>query len=809
MDTLGQDVRYAARGLLRSPGFAALIVLCLALGIGVNSVVFSISDSVSLRPLPFEEPDRLVTLYSTQPGAGVERGPVSYQDYRDWKEQARSYSDVAAHSYRSLSITEGVESERFQGSAVTSNLFSLLGEHPVLGRPFAAADDQPGAPPVVMLSHGLWQRRYAGDPSVIGRTLIVNGAAHTVIGVMRPGFRFPQVAELWIPVVPLEYASSRRERTLIPYARLADGVTIAAADGELAAVAERLARTHRDDEGWSAKIGSMRDNLMPVQLQIATMAMVGAVSLVLLIACANVANLLLARATGRQREIAIRTALGAGRWRVVRQLLTESVLLGASSAPLGMLIAYVGLEAIMAAIPSTVIVPYYIDWGMNTRVVVFTTAVSVLTGVLFGLAPALQAARASLAGTLKDGGRGAGGSRARNRLRNTLVVVEVAFSLMLLVGASLFVRSFLNIMNADAGFDTSSLMTMRLFMAGDGYASPESMTARVEDVVRRVEALPGVTAAFASNLVPLSRGGGNAGILAEGTVVEAGQEPRVTFFATTAHALDTLGQTLLSGRDFTDAEASTRSGAVIVNRALAARIWPRLSDIVGRRFRFATDPADEWLTVIGVVSDFQPLVLRDKGIVEPLAILPYPYQAMSDTGLTIRVAGGIPAASITAAARQAIGQSDASLSVFDIRTGTENREGRFWAPLFLTWMFSIFGAAALFLAGIGIYGVLSYSVAQRSQEFGVRVALGASRYRILSLVVGQGARLAAVGIAVGSAGAFVVTRVVQSLLYNVTPTDPISFGGMALVLAAVTVLAGCVPAGRATSVDPIVVLRGD
>ena len=384
----------------------------------------------------------------------------------------------------------------------------------------------------------------------------------------------------------------------------------------------------------------------------------------------------------------------------------------------------------------------------------------------------------------------------------------MALSLMLLVGASLFVRSILNIYNADAGIDTTKLMTMRLFMPGDAYASPEAITARVEDVVRRIEALPGVAAAFASNLVPFAGGGGNGGIVGEGMTVEAGKEPRASFFATTAHALDTLDQTLLAGRDFTDAEASTRSGAALVNQALAARVWPGRSDIVGRRFRLAERTSDEWHTIIGVVSDFQPLVLRDKGMVEPLAILPFPYQATRDTGLTIRVAG-MPPASITAPARRAIGESDASLALFDVRTGDENREGRLWAPLFLSWMFSIFGVAALFLAAIGVYGVLSYSVSQRTQEFGVRMALGASRRSVLGLVIGQGACLAAAGIAIGVVGAFVVTRAVQALLYNVTPTDPVSFLGTTLVLAAVTVLAGCVPAGRATSVDPTVALRAD
>ncbi len=806
MDTLLQDVRYAIRGLIRSPGFTFLTILCLSLGVGINSTVFSAVDNVSVAPLPFDDPERLVILYSIQPSSNVDRGPVSYQDFRDWKEQARSFSDLEAHAYRSLSITEGVESERFQGSAVTWNLFSMLGEQPVIGRRFTDEDDRAGAPPVVMLSDGLWRRRYSADPSIVGRTVIVNGAAHTVIGVMRPGFQFPQVSELWVPAVPLVYASPRRERMLYAVGRLLPQGSIDSASREVADIAGRLAREHSEDESWSARAAPLRDELMPVQLQLATTAMLGAVSLVLMIACANVANLLLARAAGRRREIAVRTALGAGRWRLVRQLLTESVLVGLASAPLGLLIAYAGVRAIMRAIPPSVMVPYYFTWTINPRVVLYTTIVSAATGLLFGLAPAVQAGRASLVSSLKDGGRGM--SSARHRLRAVLVVAEVALSIMLLVGASMFVRSVLNVYNADAGIDSRTMMTMRLFMPGDRYATPEAITARVNDVVDRVEALPGVAAAFASNLVPYSGGGGNAGIVAEGMTVEAGREPRVSFFATTPHALETLDQTLIAGRDFTDAEASTRSGAVIVNQALAARAWPGRSDIVGKRFRFVTDPPDAWLTVIGVVSNFQPLILRDKAIAEPMAILPFPYQALRDTGLMIRVSGIAPA-SITASARRAIGQSDPSLALFNLRTADENREGRLWGPLFLSWMFSIFGAAALFLASIGIYGVLSYSVAQRTQEFGVRIALGASRRRILTMVGSEGARLAAVGIVVGSAGALMVTRLVQALLYNVTPTDPISFGGTALVLAAVTVLAGCVPALRATRVDPIVALRAD
>jgi putative ABC transport system permease protein len=806
MSGLVQDLRYAARGLARTPGFALLAIVCLAIGIGVNSTVFSVADTVLLRPLPFSEPERLVALYSTQLSNGLDQNNVSYADYRDWTDQVRSYAEIAAQGRRSLSLTEGGVSERFLGSLVTWNLFPMLGVHPVLGRQFTPDDDRPGAAPVVILSHGVWQRRYAGDPAILGRPIVVNGTAHTVIGVMPPKFQFPQLAQLWLPLVPLEHAVPRGVRGINPYARLAAGATAESASRELSGIAAGLERLHREDQGWSARVAALRDDLMPEEVRISSVAMFGAVAMVLTIACANVANLLLARATGRAREIAIRAAIGAGRGRLVRQLLTESVLLGLLAAPLGILIGYAGIRGIDAATPPGAIIPYYIDWSMNGRVLAYTIAISVMTGLIFGLVPALQAARPDLYHTLKDGARGSGGSRGRNRLRQLLVVVEVALSLVLLVGASLFVRSYLNIANADAGIDTSRLMTMRMFMADERYASPETRVQRVEDVIRRIEAIPGVQSAFISNLVPHAAGGATAPIVIEGVDVEAGKEPQVFFFGSTAHALETLDQRLVAGRALTEAEAMTRSGVVIVNHSFARRFWPTHTDYIGRRFRFLSEPADQWLTVVGVAYDFNPIQLRSAAAAPPLAIVPYPYQATRDNGIVMRVGGGTPAA-VTAPAREAVAASDTTLAIYDPRSGESNREIRAWGPSIMSKMFSMFGAAALFLAVVGIYGVLSYSVAQRTQEFGVRVALGAPRYRILSLVLGDGMRLAAIGIAIGGLGALGMTRLVRTILYNVN--EPASFITTALVLVAVTVLAGLVPARRATSIDPMVALRAE
>jgi putative ABC transport system permease protein len=806
MDALLQDLRYASRNLLKNPGFAALTIVCLAVGIGVNSTIFSVVDTVALRPLPFKDPAALVALHTLQVTAGISRGAVSYLDFRDWSEQTRAFDTLAAVSGRSVTVTDRDDSERFLGALVTSGMFPMLGIDPILGRHFSPDDDRPGAAAVVMLSHGVWQRRFLGDASIVDRSILVNGTPHRVIGVMPERFQFPELAQLWLPLTPIEFASPRGQRNARVFARLKPGVSIDSARRDLGDVAARLAVVFPEDKDFSATAIELRDDLMPADVKLMVGTMMGAVSLVLLIACANVANLLLARATARQREIAVRTAIGAGRGRIVRQLLTESVLIALASAPLGAALAYVGLRWLTASIPPEGQVPYYVNWDMNWRVVSYTGLVAVVTGVLFGLAPALHAADANLHRSLKDGMRGGSGGARRNRLRNTLVIAEIALSLVLLVGASLFVRSFLNLQSAGAGIDTRPLMTLRFFMSGDQYISEEARVRRVEDIVRRVEALPGVEAAFASNLVPLSGGGAGGPVEPEGMIVEPGKEPNIDYIAVTPHMFRTLGVPIASGRDFHDIEGATRSRVAIVNRALAHYLWPNRPDVVGLRFRFVNGADREWVTVVGLTSDFHVYSVRDENV-PTMAFVSYPYGAFPNTGLTIRVSEGVPPPSIMSAVREEIRRSDSLLPLFNVRTGEENRRITFWQDRLFGWMFSLFGAIALLLASIGIYGVLSYSVAQRTQEIGVRLALGASRRDVFRLVLLQAARLAAIGIALGAAGAALVTPLVRTIVYDVTPTDPVSFVGTALFLTLVAVAAGYLPARRATSVDPIVALR--
>ncbi|HEX7281926.1 MAG TPA: ABC transporter permease [Vicinamibacterales bacterium] len=799
-------IRLAIRSLVHDRGVSGVVILCLALGIGVNATLFSVIDGVLLQPLPYADPDRLVILNETFERGGIRESGVSYQNLRDWEARATLFSSMAALAGRSITLSDTVEPERLEGAAVTWDLFPALGVPPALGRHFNEQDDRPGAEPVLILSHEVWQRRYQGDAQIIGRSISVNGHPHTVVAVMPPRFSFPENQKAWIPLGPIAETQPRDARELFTFGRLKPGVDLSQARSEMAAIAAALSRQYAaTNEGWSATAAPLADEFIPDDVRLVLWTMMGAVTIVLLIACANVANLMLARASGRQREFCVRAALGAGRARLIKQLLTECVLLGLAAAPLGLAIAYLGVWLLDSAV-SPDDIPYYINWQISRRGIAYTVVVSALTGIVFGLAPALQAGRLNLQEALRDGARGSGQSGKRARLRNALVVLEVAMALILLVGASLFVRSFLNLQNASPGFNTAPLMTLRVFMAGDGYADPDQRVRRIDDLLRRIESLPQVESAFASNFIPLSNGGGGGNIIVDGKAVAAGEEPFAFFTGVTPHMQRTMGLPLLRGRDFTEAEGMSRTAVAVVNDTMAKRLWPE-ADPVGRRFRLArTEPA-EWFTVIGVTPDFVRNNIDDDEPPLPGAFVPYPYAPTPNTGFTVRTAGD--PASVVGAIRGEIRASDPGLPIFAVRTMEEVRTMSFWQYRLFGYMFGIFGAAALFLAGVGVYGVLSFSVSQRTQEMGVRIALGAGDRDVVRLVVGQGLSLAAIGVAIGLAGAFGVTRVIQSLLYNVTATDPISFGGVALFLALIAALASYLPARRATTVDPIVALRNE
>ena len=806
METFVQDLRYAFRTLRKSPGFTAIAVLCLSLGIATNTTLFSCFNAIVLRPFPFDKPDRLVAVWDHNP-RNDNRNAISYLNYVDWRDQSASLSDLGAYTGRSVAITEGEEPARLAGQLISGNLFQMLGVRPAIGRLFRPDEDRPGAPGAVLLSDAVWKRLYASDSSVVNRVISINNLPYTVVGVMPPVFKFPQQSEIWLPMAPLLQGDARSLRSVVMIGRLKAGVTIAQADRELAQLSLRLNKQYGVDAGdWVGSARALREDFLQGDVKLITTTMMGAVTFVLLIACANVANLMLTRATGRQREIAIRAAIGAGRGRIIRQLLTEAVILALLAGAVAIPLTWEGIRLIQFGIPAENPMPYYMIFSLDRATMLYTAVLSLVTGVIFGLVPALQASRGHLHEALKDGARGAGGSVGKNRVRSSLVVAEIALSLVLLVGASLFVRTFMALQHAQVGFNPAPIMTMRFFLPGQRYDSTLAKSQAVENILQRVEALPGVEAATVSNLIPFNGGGSGDGIVVEGVNVEKGKEQFFSWTGVAGHWTQTFGATMLSGRTFSESEVRDSVPVAVIDKIMATKFWPG-GDPVGQRFRLASDTGRTWISVIGVASEVRTVSLSNDGPPRPAAYLPYRYLPARNNGLMVRVRGN--ASSITSAVRSAIRASDPAIPVFSVATMEKVRELSFWQYGLFGTMFGAFGGIALFLAAIGIYGVISYGVSQRTREIGVRVAMGAQRGDVIGLVVRQGMVLAGIGILVGLVGAFGVTRVVSSLLIGVSPTDPVSFGGVAFFLGAVAFIASFVPARRATHVDPIVALRND
>lgn len=794
----------AWRAVASRPAFSILVVACLALGIAVNTTVFAVFDAILWRPYDFSQPERLAVLRLRNPRDGGQSG-LAVAALRDVQRESRSFSGIAGVVSRNVTITEGDEPERLRGAFVSWDLFSIFGKRPQLGRNFRQDEDAGAPSAVVLLSDVLWRRRFNADSSVINRVIQIEGRPHTVVGVMPPRFKFPETSELWLPLGDVGRTDPRTSRYVQTYARLRDGISHAEAGREFTSLVERLERDHGlAAEGWEGDLVSLRTEFIPDEIRVVTLAMMGAVTFVLLIAVANVANLTLARVSARQREIAIRSTLGAGRGRLMRQLVLEAiitaVIAGAVSIPLAML----GLSFIDRGMPAGDEVPYYIRWSIDHRVLLYTVGVSILVGLAFGLLPALQVTSGDLQNALREGGRGSSSGTRKNRTRATLVVAEVALALVLLVGASLFVRSFASMEQERVGMDISRITTMRFFLQGSVYDSALARQQRIEDIVTRVEALPGVHSATASNLIPLDEGGRWSRAEAEGRAYREEDAPWMWWSGVTAHWARSLGLTIAAGRDLTESEAAGASAVAVIDQQLATSLWPA-ADPLGRRFRMAGDPNPTWFTVVGVVRHFRQGQLGDREEDPASVYVPLHYLVPRSTGLMVRAIGD-PAA-LNAPVRDVIRAADPVLPVFDVMTMEEVRRLGFWQYGLFGWMFGVFGAVALILAAIGVYGVISYGVAQRTQEFGVRLALGAQRTDVLRMVVRHGLALAGTGIVVGIVGALGVTRLVGSLLVNVTPTDPLSFVGVSMFLALVALAASLIPARRATAVDPIVALR--
>ena len=781
---------------------------CLALGIGLNTTIFSIVDGVLLKPFPFRDPDRLMVLGERNPKSDSVAG-LSYPGLLDWRASSRTLSTIEVSSARAVNLSDdgAGDTERLTGAAISWNLFAELGVSPVLGRHLAEADDRPGAGRVVLISHDLWTLRYHSDPQILGRPAHIDGMLHTIIGVMPPGFRFPNNMRLWVPIAPLASTAPRNTRNLFAFGRLKPGATAAQAIDELAAITARLAREYPvTNEGWTVWPRTLTDAFLPDDVTQIILLMMGAVTLVLFVACSNVANLLLVRASTRRREFALRAALGAGRRRIVRQLLTESIVLALVSLPLGLLLAEFGTRLIAFSIPTDQ-VPYYIKFAVDWRTFLYSFAVAITTALVFGMFPAMQVSRGSLRSNLEESARGT--TTGRSRIRSALVIVQVSLALVSLVGAMLFVRTFLNFDRFDLGFDTGRLMTMRFAMAGTAYEGADAKLQRAEDVVRRVGALPGVAAVFASNLIPIAGGGGGGNVQIDGQREDPDRRQGTGFVGVTPGLLRALGVELRGGRDFTDSEGFSRTPVAIVNEAAARQLWAG-RPAIGGRFRMVDNKdAPDWFTVIGVVPDLRvyPVSPEDTEP-QPMVFVPYGYQQTLSTGLTVRVAAGDPAA-ITPAVRSALRAADPNLVVSQIRTMDEVRRVSYWQFGLYGWIFGTTGVVGLLLAAVGVYGVLSYSVEQRTREMGVRMALGADPRDVLWLVVRHGVVLVAIGVAIGLGIASIATPWARNLLFQVSPFDPVSFAAVSAILLIVACVASYLPALRATRVDPVVVLKGE
>ncbi len=821
MRILLQDLRYAGRMLLKHPGFTGVAALALALGIGANSAIFSVINAVLLRPLPYQDPDRIITIWETNPHLqlGFDKFPCSAANFIDWREQNHVFGHIAALSSDPFNLEGRGEPEKLGGARVSADLFAVLGVEASLGRAFLPEEDQPGHNHVVVLSHSLWQRRFGSDPGVIGQAVRFNGESYTVVGVMPPGFhyphgtdmpayfQFPAQTEVWSPIaLRAEQIKNRGGINKAVIARLKPGVTLKQAQAEMDTIAQRIGQQYPDTEaGFGVTLIPLHEQVTG-SLRPSLLTLLGAVGFVLAVACANVANLLLARAAARQKEIAIRTALGAGRWRIVRQLLTESVLLSSLGGGLGLLLGMWGIDLLIAATPENI--PRFKEVSLDARVLGFTLVVSLLTGIIFGLAPALQASKPDLNESLKEGGRGS--TSVRHRVRSLLVISEVALALVLLIGAGLMIKSFLRLQQVDPGLDPHHVLTMRLSIPYAKYSKDEQRIAFYRQLLERTESLPGVQAVGAVSEIPLSGAEDLEGFTIEGRPpVKSLQEmPIANYHTVTPDYFRAMGITLLKGRQLTEGDKEDAPGVVIINETFAHRFFPG-EDAIGKRVTFDNPEKEKasWNSIVGVVRDVKHSALDAEP--RPEIFRPFfqsPGTSFSgDLALVARTVSD--PLSLAAAIRNEVWAVDKEMPVYDIETMDQIIAESVSRRRFNMLLLGVFAAVAMILATVGIYGVMSYTVSQRTHEIGIRMALGAERGDVLRLVVGQGMMQALAGVAIGLAGAFAVTRVMASLLYGVSATDPVTFIGISLLLAMIALIACYIPARRAMKVDPMVALR--
>ncbi|MEK6322889.1 MAG: ABC transporter permease [Acidobacteriota bacterium] len=798
MENLLQDLRYGFRLLLKRPGFTAIAVVTLALGIGANTAIFSVVNAVLLRPLPFTDPDRLVLFYGTNRQMGFSgQWAVCDPDYPDWKAQSESFGHIAAYQRKFFNLTDGSEPERVLASSVDADLFSLLGVQPAMGRTFTAEEGQPDHEGVAVISHKLWQRRFGSDPAAIGKLVRFDGKSHTVIGVMPSGFEFPTQTEVWTPLVLTSDCSNAFNQVV---ARLKPGVPLKQAQEDAGVIFRRLAERHPKRDAESELTVIPLQEFVVAGTRPVLLVLLGAVSLVLLIACANVANLLLARAASRQREMAIRRALGASRWRIVLQLLVESVILSLFGGALGVLFAVWGLEGLLVFLPEGV--PRAETIGIDVVVLAFALAASLLSGIIFGLAPALHSSKTDLSRSLKEGERSVSETRSRRRVRSALVISEFALAMVLLISAGLLIQSFIRLIEVKPGFDPRNLLTMNVILP-PRYEKPAAMANFYRTAIERFQNVPGVRAAGAVFGLPL----GDMGVRGDFTI--EGQPPPAAGVNASKLVVSTgyfraMGIPLVRGRFFTDADTDKSAQVVILSENMAEIFWPGENPI-GKRLHlgFRSKPM---CTVAGVVAN-----VHQNGFAKnaPLAIYMPDTQApvflLNAAAFVVRTETDPQALASTF--RRELQEVDNELPLYDVRTMDQLVSRSVSEPRFNMVLLAVFAGLALALASIGIYGVVAYSVAERTREIGIRMAMGAQADDVVKLVLKQGTMLISIGVALGLVAAFAVTRVISSFLFGVSATDPATFAGIALLLGVVALIACYIPARWATKVDPMVALR--
>jgi putative ABC transport system permease protein len=811
MDDLGQDLRYALRTLRRSPGFTMVAVFTLALGIGSNATIFSVVNAVLLEPLPYAEPARLVAVKETRPLAGGTTGqrvnvPVSAGSFFDWRKQAPALEQVAAVVTLDLTYAGGGEPEQINAAAVSSNFLPMLGVAPMLGRNFQPEEERPNAGNVVLLSHGFWQRRLAGDPSAIGQALTLDDRRLTIIGVMPPSFDGAGSAgltrnaarELWLPLTLVEAGPSRSANFFDVFARLKPGATLAVAQTEIDVIMQRLEKEFPEtNAGRGGKVVPLNAAIFG-DVQSTLWLLLGAVGLVLLIACSNVASLLFARATLRSPETAMRAALGASRGRLIRQFLTESLVLTGIGGPVGLMLAWASLQASLSILPPNV--PRMDEVAIDGRVLAFTQLISLLTGVAFGLAPAWQSARTDLMATLKAGSRSHSGGSGRARTRNALVVTQVALSLVLLVGAGLLLKSFVALRGVDAGFDPRNVISLRVNLSRGNYGTPEKRSAYYERLLAEVKGIPGVESAAVVFPVPFASSISNQAFRVPGRPIDPAEQLSAQHNVVSPDYFRALRIPITQGRAFSERDRIGSPPVAVVNETLAQRMWPGESPL-GKRLGLGGDESE----VVGVFADIKQRQLDSEPRLQ--ICVPVLQQPMRSMFLAARTSS--EGTMLLPAIRQRMAALDAELPLSDIALLEERVAGSIRRQRFAMLLLTVFAGTALALAVVGLYGVMSYLVAQRTREFGLRMALGAQLRDMLKLIVGHGMKLVLAGLLLGVAGALALTKVLAGMLFKVRAGDPLTFLAVCALLAAVGAIACYLPARRVAKVDPVIALRAE